>query len=106
MKDVLRTRFEYLWAKLAGRDVDIDTVSPDAPTSMIEKLMLETADRIANAEGGGNPNTVQTITGTVGDPFGEIDSQKLYDALKDGRNPIDVNCLFRTTELSIVSAQE
>ena len=30
----------------------------------------------------------------------------LYDALKDGRNPIDVNCLFRTTELSIVSAQE
>ena len=31
---------------------------------------------------------------------------ELYDALKAGRNPIDVNSMFRTTELSIASAQE
>lgn len=30
----------------------------------------------------------------------------LYDALQQGKNPIDVNSLFRTTELSILSAQE
>ena len=29
----------------------------------------------------------------------------LYDALKNGRNPIDINSIFRTTELSIASAQ-
>ena len=30
----------------------------------------------------------------------------LYDSMKAGRNPIDINSLFRTTELSIASAQE
>ncbi len=30
----------------------------------------------------------------------------LYDALKKGGNPIEINSLFRTTELSIASAQE
>ena len=30
----------------------------------------------------------------------------LYEALKSGNNPIDINSLFRTTELSIASAQE
>lgn len=30
----------------------------------------------------------------------------LYDALKNGSNPIEINSLFRTTELSIASAQE
>lgn len=60
MKDTLRTRLEFLWAKLAGRDVDIDTLTPDAPTNMVEKLMIETADRIADAEqgGGGGGNVV------------------------------------------------
>ena len=53
MKDTLRTRLEFLWAKLAGRDVDIDTMTPDAPTNMVEKLMIETANRIADAEQGG-----------------------------------------------------
>lgn len=30
----------------------------------------------------------------------------LYDSLKNGHNPIDINTIFRTTELSIASAQE
>lgn len=30
----------------------------------------------------------------------------LYDALKKGTNPIEINSLFRTTEISIASAQE
>lgn len=30
----------------------------------------------------------------------------LYDAIKNGRNPIEIASLFRTTELSIASAQE
>lgn len=43
MKDTLRTRLEFMWAKLAGREVDINTLTPKAPTNMIEKLMLEVA---------------------------------------------------------------
>ena len=39
MKDTLRTRLEFLWAKIAGRDVDIDTLTPDSPTNMVEKLI-------------------------------------------------------------------
>ena len=36
----------------------------------------------------------------------EEEWQALYDALKNGSNPIEINSLFRTTELSIASAQE
>lgn len=74
MKDALRTRLEFLWAKLAGRDVDIDTLTPDAPTNMVEKLMIETADRIANAEGGGGEKFVVT--------FEEVDETVSYDTNK------------------------
>lgn len=31
---------------------------------------------------------------------------ELYGALKQGKSPIDLNCMFSTTELSILSAQE
>ena len=53
MKDALRTRLEFLWAKLAGRNIDINTLTPDAPTNMVEKLMMETADRFNDIEDGG-----------------------------------------------------
>lgn len=33
------------------------------------------------AAGGGNPNMVQTITGTLADPWGDLDHQELFDAL-------------------------
>lgn len=58
MKDTLRTRLEFIWAKLAGRDINIDTLTPNAPTSMIEKLMLETAERISNSSGSGSGGTI------------------------------------------------
>ena len=49
---------------------------------------------------------VKNLKSTLSRKGHEEEWLALYDALKDGRNPIDVNCLFRTTELSIVSAQE
>lgn len=70
MKDALRTRLEFLWAKLAGRDIDIDTLTPDAPTNMTEKLMLETANRIADAEQSGGGSGVMPIT--VGENFENV----------------------------------
>ena len=58
MKDVLRTRLEFVLAKLAGRDVDISTLTPNAPASMTEKLILEAAERIDNAAEGGSGGTI------------------------------------------------
>lgn len=34
-------------------------------------------------EGGGNPNRVETITGTMADPWGDFDHQELFDALSN-----------------------
>ena len=104
MKDTLRTRLEFLWAKLAGRDVDIDTLTPDAPTNMVEKLMLETADRIADASGGGGgvitidyDSLTQTQKIVDLELFGSVEENAsvfLYD--------IDLNSQYRllTKELS------
>ena len=68
MKDTLRTRLEFLWAKLAGRDVDIDTLTPKAPTNMVEKLMLETAERIADASESGGGGAEPLICTAGWDP--------------------------------------
>jgi hypothetical protein len=91
MKDTLRTRLEFLWAKLAGRDVDIDTLTPDAPTNMVEKLMLETADRIGNAGGGGS-----MILALDNLPNPAIDGTPVADANIYVRNPMDES---RNTQL-------
>lgn len=42
----LRGRLEFFLAKIAGRDIDVNTLIPAGASSMIEKLMLETSDRI------------------------------------------------------------
>lgn len=46
-------------------------------------LTLAIAKKMAPG-GGGNPNRVQTITGTVGSPFGAVDYDTLKAALANG----------------------
>ena len=50
------------------------------------------------ASGGGNPNYVETITGTLGNPWGNIDLQSLYDELVAGDASATITFLRGTTE--------
>lgn len=42
------------------------------------------AKQLVGVSGGGNPNRVQTITGTLDDPWGDVDSNELGEALQSG----------------------
>lgn len=46
MKDIITSRIELLWAKIAGRNVNINTMTPPVASNMTEKLMLEVAERL------------------------------------------------------------
>lgn len=97
MKDTLRTRLEFLWAKLAGRDVDIDTLTPDAPTNMVEKLMLETADRIGNSGGGGDSTLwIKVTDGTeAGTYVSDTTFAEIAEAIEAGKSLVcDVDATF------------
>lgn len=48
----------------------------------------------------------KSISSTTSEKGHEEEWLALYDALKSGKSPIDLNSLFLTTELSILSAQE
>ena len=45
---------------------------------------LAVARKLSSGSGGGNPNTVKTITGTVASPWGNIDTSELYTAIANG----------------------
>ena len=60
MNDVITSREELFLAKLAGRDVDIKTMTPPVASSLTEKLMLEIADRL-DGMGGGSGETYETV---------------------------------------------
>lgn len=78
-------RIENFLAKGSGADV--------APYNRLERILagedLEPTNRLeyfakeAAGGGGGNPNRVQTITGTLADPWGDLDYQELFDALSN-----------------------
>ena len=49
MKFDIRSRLEFFLAKVAGKDVDLNTIVPAGATNAVEELLLEIADRIADA---------------------------------------------------------
>ena len=53
MKDVITNRKDLYLAKVAGRNVDISTMTPPVPADMTEALLLEIADRIGQGGSGG-----------------------------------------------------
>ena len=42
----INTRLQLLLAKIAGRDVDLSTMTPTVPLSLEEELLVEIADRL------------------------------------------------------------
>ena len=58
-------REDLFWAKMAGKDVDISTMTPPVAASVREELMLEVAERIGSGGGGGadlpTPGTVGNV---------------------------------------------
>ena len=62
MKDNITSREDIFLAKIAGKDVDIKTMTPPVAASMREKLMLDIADRIDSIEAGsGGGDTYETV---------------------------------------------
>lgn len=61
MKDIITSREDVFLAKIAGRDVDINTLTPPVATSVTEKLLLETADRLDRIEEGGGGGGYEEI---------------------------------------------
>lgn len=74
LPNVPLTRTEQYLAKIAGQDVAI----PNVPLTRMERYLDYIAE---NGGGGGNPNTQQTITGTVANPWGNVSYSKLVAAL-------------------------
>lgn len=52
MNKTISDREDLFWAKMAGRDVNISTMTPPVASSMREELMLEVAERIGEGGGG------------------------------------------------------
>lgn len=73
LPNVPLTRIEQYLAKIAGQDVAV----PNVPLTRVEQYLAA----IAENGGGGNPNTQQTITGTVANPWGNVNYDKLAAAL-------------------------
>lgn len=42
-------------------------------------------------EGGGNPNRVETITGTAADPWGDVDPSTLHEKMRNGDASVSVS---------------
>ena len=60
----LSTREEFFLGKVAGRDVDIKTLTPPVETSAFEELMSEIAERIGDTEKA-TANATTTAAGVV-----------------------------------------
>ena len=60
MKDIITDREDMFWAKMAGRDVDITTMTPPVASNMREKLMLEVAEKIEEGGSGGGGSNLPT----------------------------------------------
>ncbi len=57
-----------------------ETNIPATPLTRLEQYWAGILDKIEGG-GGGNPNSVETVTGTVGNPFGELAFDELYSGL-------------------------
>lgn len=58
----ITSRLQVFLAKIAGKDVDVSTLTPPVAISEEEKLMLDIADRIDTIEEGGGGSGLPAVT--------------------------------------------
>ncbi len=92
------SRLQVFLAKIAGKDVDVSTLTPPVAINEEEKLMLDIADRIDAIEegggggGGGGDTFVVTYTQVPDSPDNELTADKtiseIHAAIQSGANVI------------------
>ena len=88
MKDIITSREELLLAKIAGRDVNLETMTPPVASNMTEKLMLEIAERIDGIAGGGSDEPTYEVVAEI--EVGEMTEQEgAYSIFVNESLPLD-----------------
>lgn len=64
MKNIVASRLEHYLAKIAGRDIDLSTLTPPVASDMTELLLSEIADRLDGIGGGSSSSARLEIVGT------------------------------------------
>lgn len=86
---VPQSRNEFLLSEISKKQVPEFT-----PHTRNEALLMEVARTVAEG-GGGNPNRVQTVTGTLAQPFGDYDLyESLLDAITNGNASAQLEFVF------------
>lgn len=85
---VPQSRNEFLLSEISKKQVPEFT-----PHTRIEALLMEVAKTVAEG-GGGNPNRVQTVTGTLAEPFGNVNFSELMSALSNGNATAVISFVF------------
>lgn len=89
---VPQSRNEFLLSEISKKHVPEFT-----PHTRNEVLLMEVARTVAEG-GGGNPNRVQTVTGTLAQPFGDYDLyESLLDAITNGNASAQLEFVFNDT---------
>lgn len=88
MKFDIRSRLEFFLAKVAGKDVDLNTVVPAGASNAVEELLLEIADRFDDAgEAPSNATTAKAgvvkMAANVAEAAGESPTKAEFKALLD-----------------------
>lgn len=78
------TEKEKILVNLAGGEYDV------APSTREEFFLNEAAKSISGGGGGGNPNRVEVIQGTLANPFGDVDIVDLFDKMLNGNASANV----------------
>ena len=73
---------------------------PDKPLTRLEQYWDGILEKIEG--GGGNPNYVETITGTVANPWGDIDFDELVTMIRSG----DADAILEATISILIEGEE
>lgn len=82
---VPQSRNEFLLSEISKKQVPEFT-----PHTRIEVLLMEVARTVAEG-GGGNPNRVEAITGTLAEPFGEHSIAELIEAVSQNNATVKMS---------------
>ena len=93
---VPQSRNEFLLSEISKKRVPEFT-----PHTRIEALLMEVARTVAEG-GGGNPNRVQTVTGTLAQPFGDYNLyESLLDAVTNGNASAQLDFVFNDVPMQL-----